>query len=225
MADELVINIEKEEYSLLISQWCQPPKKWFPAIYLAILGILSLQALNQLISYRGHVYLCWDLSSTGIKVGYVHFLCEVEAAAYILVELTTTMTYITLCTGKHWCAWNYCRYNGVQSHSNISLLFSTCWTEHVTHILWLLYYHVNRILRLLLLVEVMQSHLPVIAVSFWDGLVSIFCYWHLMLDCSGTVGTEYGIIGCRICRSISCSCSYKSSSQFLGCYLHTDVSI
>ena len=67
-----------------------------------------------------------------------------------------------------------------------------------------------------MLVEVMQSHLPIITVSFREGLVSIFFYWHLMQDCSGTVGTEYGIIGCHIGWSISCSSSSKSSSQFLG---------
>ena len=157
--------------------------------------------------------------------GWVHLLCVVGAAAVYSRANHNHDLHTSMHRQALMCKKSYYRYNVVQGHSISILLFSTCCTEHVTYILWLLYYHVNRIHRLLIPVEVMQSHLPVITVSFWEGLVNISCYWHLMQDCSGTVGTEYGIIGCHICWSISFSSSSKSSSQFLGCYLHSDVSI
>ena len=150
---------------------------------------------------------------------WVHLLCVVGAAAVYSRANHNHDLHTSMHRQALMCKNFFYRYNVVQGHSISILLFSTCCTEHVTHILWLLYYHVNRILRLLMLVEVMQSHLPIIKVSFWEGPVSISCYWHLMQDCSGTVGTEYSIIGYHICQSISCSSSSKSSSRFLRCYL------
>ncbi len=93
--------------------------------------------------------------------GWVYLLCVVGAAAVYSRANHNHDLHNSMHRQALICKKSYCRSNGVQGHSIISLLFS-------------------------------------------------------MQDCSGTVGTEYGIIGYRICWSISCSSSSKYSSQFLG---------